>query len=75
MKVDKDKLNALLAMSDSDLWREVRAIAKGHGFTLPENAPPPSEMQKLRGAVSGGSTLNLAHAIKIINDYRRREGK
>lgn len=75
MMVDKEKLNALLAMSDGDLWREVRKIADSHGFTLPESAPPPSEMQKLRGAVSGSSSLNLGKAVKIINDYRRSVGK
>ena len=73
MKLDKDKLNALLAMPDAELWREIRKIAGTHGFTLPEKAPSNEEMQKLRGAVSGGAGLNLGRAVKIINDYRKRE--
>ena len=75
MKIDKDKLNSLMALSDKDLWCEIGKIAKSHGFNLPENAPPKSEMEKLRATVSGGTNLNLAHALKIINDYKRKAQK
>ena len=75
MKIDKDKLAALLAMPDDKLWAEVRAIASSHGITLPTAPPPPEEMANLRGAVSGGAKLNFAEAVRVINNYTKRGKK
>ncbi|MBQ7363471.1 MAG: hypothetical protein IJW48_03355 [Clostridia bacterium] len=75
MKIDKDKLDALVAMSDGELWGEIRKIASAHGFTLPDRTPEHSEMEKIRGAVSGGARINLGEAVRILNDYKRRCGK
>ncbi len=75
MKIDKDKLSALMEMSDGELWCEIRKIAKNHGFTLPEKTPEHSEMEKIRGAVSGGAKINLGEAVRLLNDYKRRCGK
>ena len=71
MRVDKDKLAQMLAKDDESLWKEIRVIAASHGFNLPENAPPATEMQKLRSTVGDGTKLNLGDAVKIINNYRR----
>ena len=46
MKIDKEKLTALTALPDNELWCEVRKIAKSYGFTLPESTPSECEMQK-----------------------------
>ena len=70
MKIDPKKLEQLLAMSDDALWREIVTVGKQHGFTLPEKAPPHSELEKLRSAVSGGK-LNLPSALRIIDNYRK----
>jgi len=75
MRIDKDKLSALMGMSDRELWGEIRKIAKSHGFTLPEKVPEHSEMEKIRGAVSGGAKLNLGEAVRMLNDYKRRCGE
>ena len=75
MKIDKDKLAAMLARDDESLWREIRNIAKGHGFNLPETTPPHSEMEKLRCAVGDGSKLSPRDAVKIINNLRKGTGK
>ena len=72
MRVDKEKLNALVALPDGELWCEVRKIAKSYGFTLPEKTPCESDMQKLRGAVTGSGKINLGDAVKILNDYKRK---
>lgn len=71
MRVDKDKLAAMLARDDESLWQEIRSIAKSHGFNLPETAPPHSEMQRLRSTVADGSKINLGDAVKILNSYRK----
>ena len=75
MKIDKDKLNALAALPDEELWKTVRGIAKSHGFNLPEEAPPHAEMEKMRAAVFNNSTPAVGEALKLINDYRRRAKK
>ena len=75
MKIDKEKLTALTALPDNELWCEVRKIAKSYGFTLPESTPSECEMQKLRSAVSGELKLSMTDAVKMINDYKRRAGK
>ena len=71
MKIDKEKLDALVAMSDDELWRQIVEIGRSHGFTLPAKTPPHSEMEKMRGAVKGGAKLNLNEAIRVINNYRK----
>lgn len=71
MKLNKEKLDALCALDDASLWREIRRIASSHGLTLPENTPPASEMKRLREAVNGGARMNLSEAMKIINNQRR----
>ena len=74
MRIDKDKLNALCSMPDDELWCEICKIAKGYGFTLPKSTPCESDMQKLRGAVGNGK-INLGDAVKILNEYKRRENR
>ena len=73
MKINKEKLEALCALDDDALWREVRKIAASYGVKLPENTPPHSEMQKMRDATSGGLKMNLSEALKIINNQRREK--
>ena len=75
MKIDGDKLKSMCEMSDSALWCEIRNIAAKHGFSLPEKTPEHGDMEKIRGAVSGGAKIKLGEAVKILNDYKRRQGK
>ncbi len=71
MKIDNDKLAALAALPDRELWATICTIAKSHGFTLPEKTPPHEQLERLRQTVMGGNKPNLREAIKIINDYRK----
>ena len=70
MKIDNEKLAALAALPDDELWKTVLTIAKSHGFNLPEKTPPHAELQKLRSTVTSGKP-NLREAIKVVNEYRR----
>lgn len=74
MKINKEKLAELCALDDAALWAQVREIARMHGFTLPDRTPSHTEMEKLRGAVRGGTKMNLQEALKIINKLRRENG-
>lgn len=69
MKINKEKLDALCAMPDEELWHEVQKIAASYGFKLQGKAPSKEEMQKMRNAVSG-SKINFGEALKIINNYK-----
>nr|MBQ8890723.1 hypothetical protein [Clostridia bacterium] len=71
MKIDKEKLAAIVALPDEELWRMIREVAASHGFKLPENAPAHTEMEKIRNAVSHGASPNITEALRVINDYRR----
>ncbi len=72
MKINLEGLRALCALSDEELWREVRGIAAKHGLNLPEQTPPHSEIEKMREAVSGGGGISLSDAMRLVNEYRRR---
>ena len=73
MKIDKEKINALAALDDAALWSQICAIAKSHGFKLPETAPKHEQMDKLRFAITGSDKINLSDAIKILNQYRKEQ--
>lgn len=75
MKIDKEKLAKLLEKSDEELWREVVSIAESKGFKLPKTPPAKSEMDKMRAAVSHGSGFKMAEAVRILDKYRKSEGK
>ena len=71
MKIDKEKLDAVLRLSDGELWGMIRDLAKSHGITLPEAVPPHSELERVRAALSHGASPNIAEAIRVVNNYRR----
>ena len=71
MRIDKEKLMALVSLPDTELWETVRQIGASHGFKLPTNPPPHEEMDKMRRAISDGKKPNLNEAIRLINDYRK----
>ncbi len=71
MKINKEKLDAVVKLSDDELWKMIRDLAKSHGFTLPEAVPPHSELEKVRTALSHGASPNIAEAIRVVNNYRR----
>lgn len=70
MRLDKDKLNELVDLPDEELWKTVVEIGKGYGFTLPQQTPSHTEIEKLRSLVRDGSKLNIASAMKILSKYR-----
>ncbi len=74
MRIDKEKLDALMCLPDDALWREVVKVGASKGFKLPECPPPHSELERLRATVKDGK-LNLGGALKIIDNYRKNGGK
>ena len=71
MKIDQEKLDAVVKLSDEELWKTIREVAASHGIKLPEGVPPHGELEKVRGALSHGASPNIAEAIRVVNNYRR----
>ena len=71
MRFDKAKLEALVAMPDDKLWEEVVRIADSFGYSLPREAPPHAELQKMREAVNGGK-ISTMEAMRIVNRLKQR---
>ena len=71
MRIDKEKVKALCALPDEELWAQIVSIGRENGFTLPKSVPSHTDMQKLRDAVNGGTKINIAAALKIIDNHRK----
>ena len=73
MQFNKNAIMALLAKSDAELWNTIRSIAMSGGVAVPEAMPGPNDMAKIRAALVGASSDDLANAMRIIDEYRRRK--
>jgi hypothetical protein len=69
MKINSEKLRELAALSDSELWGEIRKMAQCFGQTIPERTPPHTEMERIRSALTGAQ-LNLSDAMQILRAKR-----
>ena len=74
MRIDMEKLRALIALPDAELWAQARKMAAEYGFPLAERVPPHEELERLRNMVREGERIRLTDAAKIINQYRERRG-
>ena len=72
-KFDRNKLDAMMKLSDDDLWAEIVRVGASKGFNLPSGTPPHAELERLRRTVSDGR-INIASALKIIDAYRKSGG-
>lgn len=73
MKIDKTKLDAMLTLSDEELWAEIRSVAKSKGINMPVGTPSGTELEKVRCALRDADKLNLPTAMRLINDLKRGE--
>ena len=73
MKIDKTKLDAMLSLSNDELWTEIREIAKSRGINMPERTPSNSELMKVRSALADADKLNLPTAMRLVNELKRGE--
>ena len=70
MRFDKNQLQALAALPDDELWREVVKIASSFGYSLPEQTPSHNDLQKMRDAISG-QKISITDAAKLLNQYKK----
>ena len=72
MKINREKLQEMLRLSDEELWREVQRLSASYGINLNGKAPTKEEINKLR-SIASGERINLTEAMKLMNEYKRRE--
>ena len=72
MKINKQQLEALLALPDDQLWREAVRMAASYGISLPKETPPKEQLDKLRG-VAGSGRISARDAFRLISEYKRRK--
>ena len=73
MKVNKEQMKRLAEKSDKELWEEIIAIAKRHGYTLSEKPPSHEDIERIRRALLGAEKISLSEATKIMNNYKKRQ--
>ncbi len=71
MRFDKSRLEALAALPDDKLWAEVLKIADSFGYSLPRQAPPHCELEKMRDAVRCDK-INVSEALRLVNQYKNK---
>jgi len=72
MRINKEEMAKLAEKNDEELWREIQAIAKKHGFTLPSSVPSKENMAKIRNTLLGAEKLSLGEAAKILSAFKKK---
>ena len=75
MKLNKEKIRALAALDDAQLWKEIRSAAQRFGYTLPENAPNPSDMAKIRTVMSEADKISAMDMARLLSSFKEKRKK
>ena len=74
MKLNQDIVKRLQGLDDKALWQEIRKMAQGYGLKLPEATPAASDLCKVREALGVGE-ISTAEAMRLVNEYKRRQSR
>ena len=74
MQFDYNMLQKLISLPNEQLWQTIRIIASQNGIALPSEAPPASELARLKEAMSNTKSPDIAQAMDIVNQYKRQSG-
>ena len=75
MKFNKARLEELGSMSDQALWETIKGIAVAYGIRLSDRAPTHDELERVRSMCRGDTKLSMMEALRLMNDYKRGDGK
>lgn len=70
MKIDKATVDKLLGQSDDQLWKTVQMIAAAGGVNL-TGVKRPSDLSKLRSALSSMTDGDIKRATEILESYKK----
>ena len=73
MRINKEEMKKLAQKPDADLWAEIQALAKNHGYTIPASQPRHEDVEKIRRALLGIEKISLTDAAKIMKNYNKNK--
>ena len=71
MQFNPVMLHALLQKNDAELWATIRALAEKNGMKLSDATPSKSEMEKLRGVLSGAEKMDPREAKRLLDNMKK----
>ena len=71
LKLDKEKLERMLSMTDDELWSEIRVICERVRISVPKETPPHDKLEQLREIARGGK-ISFSDAMRMLADYKRK---
>ncbi len=72
MKLDKEKLKKLSALSDAELEKEIRRMAEEKGLKLPAASPSHEDLERLRALLSADGGIGMMDAMRYYNAYKKK---
>ena len=72
MRLDKEKIQRLAALGDTELWKEIQTMLKKYGIHLPDRVPSAEDMKRLRDAFTLGEGISPMEAAQFIGEYKRK---
>ena len=74
MQFDYNMLRSLLSLSDEQLWQTIQMIASQNGVALPKAPPPSAELTRLRSALGSTQSPDINEAMRIVEQYKNKNG-
>ena len=71
LKIDRERLDKMLALSDDELWGEIRSICDRVKLSVPKETPPHEKLESLREIARSGR-LSFSDAMRMLKDYKSR---
>lgn len=71
MTIDREKLAAIAANEDPQLWQYLRATGAQMGLTLPEETPSADTMAKIRHLMREPDKLNMIELMRMYSRFKR----
>ena len=75
MKLNKEKIGALLNLDDAALWLEITSAAQKFGYTLPQSTPKAADMAKIRAAMREADKLSAMDVARLLSSFKAKRNK
>ena len=72
MQINRDMLTKMAGMNDTELWEQIRAVAKNYGYVLSNKQPTHEELEKMRSLMRGDVQISPMDAMRLINQYKSK---
>ena len=73
MKIDKNTIERVLNMNDEQLWKTIQYVAKKSGQQEFSNMDRPTDMSKVRQALSMLSEEDIQKAVDMMKRGKKNE--